>query len=206
MEYRYDIDPEDDMPLDIDVLVAASKALIDINRGEAQPEPRDAVYFRRVYPTHKLIAERISLDATKDIRSTMRMLNKARNLAPLSSNQFGDLTEGMIAQHSLSMPLEEINPLQVVEQNRRITQMGPGGLPGSQSVGADAQAVQTSSFGFYSPVEGPESELAGVDMRLATGVQIGEDGRVYQALVNKRTGKTELVNPTQLRGKVVTFK
>jgi len=47
------------------------------------------------------------------------------------------------------------------------------------------------------------SEKAGIDVRLAHGARVGSDGRIYQLLVNRRTGKKEWVSPSNLRGKTL---
>ncbi|MFA9289314.1 MAG: hypothetical protein ACEQSA_05565, partial [Weeksellaceae bacterium] len=87
---------------------------------------------------------------------------------------------GLLVGNALSSPLEEINPMHIVEQSRRITAMGPGGLPSSDSITSEAQALHPSSFGFIDIIAGPESERAGVDVRAAMGTKLGSDGKIYQ--------------------------
>jgi DNA-directed RNA polymerase beta subunit len=103
------------------------------------------------------------------------------------------------------MPLEEINPLHLVEQSRRITQMGPGGIPSDSSITMETAALHPSTFGFVSPIESPESERAGVDSRLTWGSRIGSDGKIYQKVKNSRTGKRQWVSSGDLAGKVVAL-
>jgi hypothetical protein len=61
----------------------------------------------------------------------------------------------MVVGHQLSMPLEEINTCHLIEQQRRITQLGPGGIP-TDSVTPESQALHPSSFGFLCAISGPE--------------------------------------------------
>src|SRR5690606_21108318 len=70
--FSADIDPDDDMTLGPEALLAASQKLLAINRGEADPDERDALYNARVYMPDKLFSERILLDATKSIRGAVR--------------------------------------------------------------------------------------------------------------------------------------
>jgi hypothetical protein len=63
--------------------------------------------------------------------------------------------------------------------------------------------VHPSIFGFIDSVAGPESSRAGVDTRLAWGAQTGDDGKLYQKMLNRRTGKHQWVSPNDLVGKVV---
>ena len=47
------------------------------------------------------------------------------------------------------------------------------------------------------------SERAGIDVRMATGTRIGSDGRIYQLMRNRKTGKNQWVSPTDLVGKTL---
>lgn len=172
-----------------------------LNKGERESDERDAAYFARIYSPAKLMAERVSMDADKSIRTALRMANSRRNLSPLSANQFGGLVEKFITTHPLTMPLEEINPLGILEQNRRVTRMGPGGIASSDSVTEAASNVHPSVFGFQSVWETPESELAGVDSRMAYGVKIGSDGNLYQKFIDEKTGSLVWLNAKDLIGK-----
>ena len=150
----------------------------------------------------KLLSERIYLDADKLFLKSMRRIIRQRNLNSVGVNHFDKYSEGLIIGNPLSMPLEEINPLHLVEQARRVTQMGPGGL-GDDSITEEAQNLHPSEFGFLSALEGPESERIGVDTRLAYGTKIGSDGLIYQKYRNKRTGAKEWLSPVDVAGKVV---
>ena len=203
-KFVFDLDPGDTYRPGLPALLETTKNLIRIGRGEQEPDERDALYFGRVYEPGKLIGERISLDADKSIRGAMRRVNMRRNLSPLGPNQFGGLVEKFITSHQLSMPLEETNPLHVLEQNRRITQMGPGGIPSEDSVTEEAAAIHPSIFGFLSAWEGPESSTAGVDTRLATGTKLGSDGSIYQKWKDRRSGKMVWLNASDMAGKTYT--
>lgn len=147
---------DDDFPLDHKVLLSITQKLLAINRGQAEPDVRDSLAFRRTHTPDKLFAERVKLDAGKLKRVAGRRMAKTRNLKPVGISHFDPYLEGLIVGNPLSSPLEEINPLANVEQSRRITQMGPGGIPSEESVTSDAQNIHPSIFGFISSVEGPE--------------------------------------------------
>lgn len=191
------------MPADIDTILASTEKLLAVNRGEAEPDERDSLEFRRVMTPDKLFAERIKLDADKIRRVAMRRVSKSRNLKPISTAHFNPYTEGLIVGHPLSSPLEEINPVSLVEQARRITGMGPGGIPSEDSITAEMQTVHPSQFGFISSYEGPESSRAGVDVRLAHNARIGSDGNIYQQFLNRKTGKLQWLNPGEASHSVV---
>lgn len=193
---------DDDVTGNVDTILAATEKILAINRGVADPDERDSLRFRRVYPMDRLISERISLDADKLFLKSMRRILRQKTLKPINVNHFDKYTENLIVGNPLSMPLEEINPLHLIEQSRRITQMGPGGL-GEDSITEEAQNLHPSEFGFLSALEGPESERIGVDTRLAYGSKIGSDGHIYQKFLNKKTGRREWLNSSDLAGKIL---
>lgn len=203
-KFAFDLDPDDDFRPGSSILLESTKSLLAINRGERDPDRKDALHFKRLYSPAKLMAERVALDADKSIRTSMRRINMQRSLRSVVANQFGGLTIGLVVGHQLSIPLEEMNPLHIVEQNRRVTQMGPGGIGSEDSVTEEASNVDPSQFGFLSAWEGPESGLAGVDQRLSTGTTVGSDGKIYQLFEERATGKTKWLNSEDLIGKNIS--
>lgn len=49
------------------------------------------------------------------------------------------------------------------------------------------------------------SESAGIDVRMAHGVKVGSNGRLYQRFRNPRTGHTHWLSPEDLAGKTVAL-
>lgn len=196
-------DGDDDVSADVDTILAATEKILAISRGMTDPDERDSLEYRRVYSPDKLFAERVELDADKLRRTLMRRLSRQRSLKALPVAYFDPYVEGMVVGHPMSAPLEEINPLQLVEQARRITAMGPGGLGSAEQITTEAQNIHPSTFGFISSIEGPESERIGIDTRLAWGARLGSDGRIYQRFANRRSGKPQWLSPDDLTGKVI---
>jgi DNA-directed RNA polymerase beta subunit len=190
-------------PVGIDGLLAATEKLLAVNRGLAEPDDRDSLPNDRIYTVDRLIAERIKLDSGRTLRSMMGRLSRARTLAPMGPDVFGDYTVGYIKSNPNVPALEEINLMHALEQKRRITKMGPGGIGDPNAITEDMQSVSASQFGFVDPIAGPESEKAGIDVRLAHGARIGSDGRIYQLLINRKTGKKTWASPSDLRGKTL---
>jgi DNA-directed RNA polymerase beta subunit len=74
----------------------------------------------------------------------MYQASKRRNLNGLSPNAFTPYIDRVLKGNPLTSPLEEINPMQLVENARRITKMGPGGIPSDESITEEAQSVHPS--------------------------------------------------------------
>ena len=137
------------------VLVATEK-LLAVNRGLVPEDERDNLRYKRVQTTDKLISERVRMDADKLRLGLLRRTARARSLKGLMPFAFDGYATGQLIGNPLSSPLEEINPISLVEQQRRLTQMGPGGLTSDQSITPEAQNVTPSQFGYVCPLSGPE--------------------------------------------------
>lgn len=196
-------DSEEYVPVGLDGVLAASGKLLAVNRGEADVDNRDSLAYKRTMTVDRLMRERVRMDSDKSGRKLMRALAKKRNLQGMAPFHFDNYATGLLIGNPLSSPLEEINPMHIVEQAYRMTLMGPGGVGSRDSITAGMQNVNADQFGFVDPIAGPESEQAGVDTRLATGVRIGSDGRLYQRFRNARTGEFEWLSPDRLDGKTV---
>lgn len=204
--HRYlsdDDEHEEYAPIGIDGLLASTEKLLAVNRGIERPDHRDSASNDRVYTVDRLMAERIKLDHGKTLRSLMGRLSRRKNLSALGPAAFDTYTIDYLKGNPTASAIEEINPMSIAEQRRRITKMGPGGIGDPNAITVAMQSVDTSQFGFISPLEGPESEKAGIDVRLAYGARVGSDGRIYQLVRNVRTGKKEWVSPSSLKGKTV---
>jgi len=157
--HRYlsdDDEHENYTPVGVDGLLAATEKLLAVNRGLAEPDDRDSLPNDRVYTVDRLIAERIKLDHGRTLRSMMGRLSRAKNLGPVGADAFGEYTVGFIKSNPLVPALEEINPMHNLEQKRRITKMGPGGIGDPNAITESMQAVQATQFGFVDPIAGPE--------------------------------------------------
>lgn len=147
----------DHVHLGLKAVMASTRKLLNINRQIEKPDDSNALRFQRFLTPDRLMAERLTLDATNNRRNLVRMASRHRNLSGVMPFIFSKDIESAFVSNPLAAPLEEINPMSLVGQNRRITRMGPGGIGSSEAVTEDMQAVHASQFGFLSPIEGPES-------------------------------------------------
>lgn len=184
-------------------ILAATAKLLAVNRGLVEPDDRDSWEFKRIMTPDSLMRERIMRDASQMRRKVIRHASKHGNLNGMLPFAFDDDVQGLLIGNALSSPLEEINPLHILEQARRVTLMGPGGIGSGNAVTEDMQAINGSQFGFIDPLSGPESERAGIDTRLAHGVRFGSDGKIYQRFVDRKAGVRRWLSPDMLRGRVV---
>jgi DNA-directed RNA polymerase beta subunit len=196
---------DEDVPLGLDGFLQTTEKVLRVSRGEDDPDERDNLTYKKIFPVDELLRERILLDHGKLRLGTMRQLARAKSLKPVRTNHFDPYVHNLIVKSALSAPLEEINPLHLLEQQRRVTGMGEGGLKSEESITVDAQNVMPSQFGFLDVLSGPESGRAGVDTRFAWGTKLGSDGRLYQQFKDPKTGKRVWLSPQDIQDKVVAL-
>lgn len=202
-DFELDDDGEEYMPVGVDGLLAASEKLLAINRGVVEPDERDSMKFQKIIRPHTMFKEGIKMDAGKISRQIMYQASKRRNLNGLGPNAFMPYIDRVLKGNPLTSPLEEINPMQLVENARRITKMGPGGIPSDDSITEEAQSVHPSQFAFICPISGPESARAGIDTRAAWGTKVGSNGRLYQVMFDRRDKKYKWMSPQDVADLVV---
>jgi DNA-directed RNA polymerase beta subunit len=209
IEAAMEDDGEPYIPVGVGGIIASTEKLLALNRGLVEPDERDSYAYKRTHTFDKFMRDRIRLDAGKIRRNLLYNVAKTKSLKAAHPFMFDLYTLGMMTGgggdnvSSLVTPLEEINPIHLVEQARRITQMGPGGIGSSDLITDEARNVHPSQFGFASVIEGPESERIGVDARLAWGVKYGSDGRLYQRFFDRKLGKHRWVSPEEASTRVV---
>jgi hypothetical protein len=190
--------------VDLDTLLATTGKLVAINRGEAEPDDRDHLAYMTIHGPEDLLAERTG----RDRMLLGKVLWKASMTGGLKHVPPELLTRGIqaaIMSSGLGQPTESINPSMLFDQQARVSRLGEGGIPSLDSVPPEARNVQPSHFAFIDPLVTPESLKAGVDSRLTHAVRKGDDGRLYAAFRNVRTGQTEWLSAQDLDDRTVAF-
>lgn len=189
---------------DLKTMLAVTQKLIQLNKGEIEPDDRDSLAYQTLLGPEDLIAERIQRD-----RQTLRQaLWKATNrgsLDGLPSGVFTPAINAAIMGSGLASPLEEINPAEILDQQTRVTRMGEGGIPSLDSVPEESRSVQPSHLGFIDFLRTPESGKVGVDMRFARNAVKGSDGRIYTQVRDFKTGQLVHKSPQDMADAVMAF-
>ncbi len=188
----------------LDALLDATRKLIAVNRGEAQPDDRDNLSYMTMHGPEDLLSERVG----RDRMSLGRLLWKASRQGSLKSMPAGVLTRGIesaILSSGLGQPGESINPLMIYEQQGRVSRMGEGGIPSLDSVPDSSRNVQPSHLGFIDPLVTPESMKVGVDSRVSTLAMKGEGGGFVSNAFRDRQGRPLSLTPGQAAKRVIAF-
>lgn len=187
-----------------EALLDTSKKLIKLNRGEIDPDDRDHMAYQLVMGPEDLMAERIG----KDRGSLHKLLWQSTfrgNLGHVQPGTFNkSVMAGFLSSGLGSLP-EGINGSEFLDHAGRVTRLGEGGIGSSESIPYDSRNVHPSQFGFIDPIKTVESNTAGVDLRLAYGVQKGSDNRLYAPFRETKTGRTVYRSPQDLASLTIAF-
>lgn len=187
------------------MLLRSSQKLLRVSRNEEDPDDRDAPMFSRVLSVEDFIRERIENDAGKVARTMLWKARRDRSLKRIGPAALNPYVAGYMFGSRLTMPLEETNPLSLLEQAGRITKLGEGGIGDAESITDEARNVNIGQLGFVDPILGPEGLNIGIDVRAAYGTYKGRDGQMYGEFKDPKTGELKYLRPEDLVGKVIAF-
>lgn len=141
--------------IDEDAILDITRKLLRVNNSEEPPDDRDSLEFQTFVGPEDLIAERIAKSRAA-IRQALWKATARGNLDNFPAGIFDKSFNAALMGSGLGMPIEEINPAEVFDQQSRVTRMGEGGIPSLDAVPDDARAVQPSQFGFIDFLRTPE--------------------------------------------------
>lgn len=187
------------------VLLRAMQKMRNIQRGEERPDDRDAPKFSNVLSVEDLLPERISKDAGNLSRQLFWAAKRAKGLKKFQHAPLNPYVDEWMLKSRLTMPLEETNPLSLLEQMNRITKLGEGGIGSAEAITDEARDVNPGQTGFVDLVAGPEGLNIGIDVRTAFKTYKGRDRQMYAEFRNPKTGKIEYHKPEELDSLKLAF-
>ncbi len=189
-----------------DALVATAKKLIRINKGQEEPDNRDALQHKELWSVQDHIPERL-------VNSKARILGKLRNnidrpdmsvrdIIPMDT--FNVPVKAFFTSTSLAQLPNQTNAIDMMGGFLRTTILGPGGISSEQAVTMNAKMIDPSTLGIVDPVHSPEGAATGITNHLTIGVsKRGKDVtvKVYDTKHHTYVDKT----PAELASAVVGF-
>ena len=191
--------------IDKNVILATTKKLLAISRGEQEVDDRDHLAYQTFFGPEDLLKERIDRDHSGARRTAFYKASFQGSLKSMPSGVMTPQLEQALLGSGLGQNLEEINPAEILDKHTKITRLGEGGIPSLDAIPDEARSVQPSHMGFMDPVRTPESMRAGVDTHIARGARKGPDGKLYAQFRDIRTGETVWRSPQELSDVAVAF-
>ncbi|HTO03773.1 MAG TPA: DNA-directed RNA polymerase subunit beta, partial [Opitutus sp.] len=194
-------------------VVAATKYLVRLKKGEGVVDDIDHLGSRRVRTVGELLANqcRVGLSRTERlVRERMTMYDQSvDSITPqklINPKALTTVIRDFFARSQLSQFMDQINPLAEVTHKRRLSALGPGGL-NRERAGFEVRDVHPSHYGRICPIETPEGPNIGLINSLSTYARVNEFGFIetpYRLAKDGRVSdKIEYLTADQEEGKVI---
>ena len=163
-------------------LVAATKYLLRLKKGEGSLDDIDHLGSRRIRTVGELLANqcRVGLARTERlVKERMTLFDQGMEaMAPqklINPKALSAVIRDFFGRSQLSQFMDQINPLAELTHKRRLSALGPGGLSRDRA-GFEVRDVHPSHYGRICPVETPEGPNIGLIASLATFARINDFG------------------------------
>lgn len=161
-----------------EVILDTTAKLIRVNKGIEETDSRDNMAFQKLYGPEDIISDKIAGSAGA-LRQALWKLSANGNLDKIPTGLLDKAVDSAIIGSGLGMPIEEVNALELLDNQFRVTRLGEGGISSIDAIPDSARNVHPSQMGFTDILRTPESLKAGVDSRIGTVVKKGKDGTIY---------------------------
>ncbi|MCD6528418.1 DNA-directed RNA polymerase subunit beta [bacterium] len=175
-------------------VVAVVREIIRLNNTpEAQPDQIDHLGNRRVRTINELLKNRLRVGLMRMERIVKERMSTL-DMATLTPSQLINprpimaIVKEFFASFQLSQFMDNQNPLSELEQKRRLTATGPGGLT-RERAGFEVRDVQPSHYGRICPIQTPEGHNIGLVGHLASYARINPYGFIETPYFKVEKGK-----------------
>src|SRR5881394_1710031 len=163
-------------------LVAATKYLLRLKKGEGSLDDIDHLGSRRVRTVGELLANqcRVGLARTERlVKERMTLFDQGvETMSPqklINPKALSAVVRDFFGRSQLSQFMDQINPLAELTHKRRLSALGPGGLSRDRA-GFEVRDVHPSHYGRICPIETPEGPNIGLISSMSTFARINEFG------------------------------
>ncbi|HEU5071807.1 MAG TPA: DNA-directed RNA polymerase subunit beta [Verrucomicrobiae bacterium] len=176
-------------------LVAATKYLLRLKKGEGSLDDIDHLGSRRIRTVGELLANqcRVGLARTERlVKERMTLFDQSiEQMTPqklINPKALSAVIRDFFGRSQLSQFMDQINPLAELTHKRRLSALGPGGLSRDRA-GFEVRDVHPSHYGRICPIETPEGPNIGLIASMATFARINDFGFIetpYRKVNNGR--------------------
>ncbi len=202
-----DVNNPDEVMLYPSDIVLIVKRLIQTNNGEVEPDDIDHLCNRRIRSVGEILERQLNPGIRrleKNIKDKMSLYGQDAKVTPsmlVSTKPVSASIQSFFGANALSSFMDQINILSELENKRKVTAGGPGGITKERAT-FSIREVHNSHYSKFDPVTSPESSNIGVVTQLAMLAKINEFGfleapyrKVCHEVSNK---KGDLLNRTLL--------
>ena len=191
--------------LNKDAILAVTKKLLAVSRGESDHDDRDHLAYQHVVGPEDILSERVAKDRAGERRGLLFKASGRGNLGWLGAGVLQKQLDSALLESGLGQNLEEVNNSEMLDKMTGITRMGEGGIPSMDAVPDEARSVQPSHAMFIDPIRTPESSRAGIDLYMASNSRKGRDGTIYGRFTDAKSGQGVWKSPQDIADSVIAF-
>lgn len=194
----YDVNNPDEAVLYPDDVIRIVKKLIKINNGTEAPDDIDHLCNRRIRSVGEVLERQLLAGIRrleKNIKDKMSLYGQDAKVTPsmlVGTKPIAASIQSFFGANQLSTFMDQTNILAELENKRKVTAAGPGGIVKERAT-FSIREVHNSQYAKFDPVTSPESANIGVVTQLAILARINEYGflespyrRVLRELENKK--------------------
>src|SRR5271170_1016318 len=174
-------------------LVAATKYLLRLKKGEGSLDDIDHLGSRRIRTVGELLSNqcRVGLARTERlVKERMTLFDQSiEAMMPqklINPKALSAVIRDFFGRSQLSQFMDQINPLAELTHKRRLSALGPGGLSRDRA-GFEVRDVHPSHYGRICPIETPEGPNIGLISSMSCFSRINEFGFIetpYRKVAN----------------------
>lgn len=199
----YDVNDPEQAVLYPNDIVLIIKRLIQLNNGEVEPDDIDHLSNRRIRSVGEILGRQLNgavRRLEKNIKDKMSLYGQDSKVTPsmlVSTKPISASIQSFFGSNALSTFMDQVNILAELENKRKVTAGGPGGIAKERAT-FSIREVHNSHYSKFDPVTSPESASIGVVVQLAMLARINEYGFLeapYREISHKvKNNKKELLN------------
>lgn len=190
-----------------DLIMTSAEKLLKVQRGEEEPDNRNAPMFKRFYGPEDQLEAKLQHRNTQlpiSFRVRGRIDNKKDIRSIVNNRTFDDPVTKFFTEGSLSNATEQNNPLSILGEANKTTVLGEGGIPSDRGVPEDARSLEPSSLHFHDPVQTPESSRVGITLHVGIDTE-REDKTIKTKVREINTNRNRALSPEQAFRSTIAF-
>jgi len=187
-----------------EVPLLATAKLLAAAQGRGTTDDINHTAFLRVYGPEEYFASAVKKGLAR-LRKRYLSARAKRDVNAIDSGIFDENLVEAVHGSGLGTALEEVNPLEILDNRYRVTRLGEGGIGDINAVAESIRYLHPSHLGYIDPVFTPEGENVGVDNRFTFYTKRDDNGNVYTPFIDAKTKKQVYLRPIDIFNKVVTF-
>lgn len=129
-----------------EAVLDTTRKLLAVSRGEARADDRDHLANQVVFGPEDLIAERIRRDYGGARRTLLFKSGLRGNLSAVQPGALNRQVESALLASGLGQAAEEVNALEMLDKQYKLTRMGEGGISNVDAIPSECYDDETEVF------------------------------------------------------------